>query len=307
MKEALQQVQHETITRENIWRFNFRDLISLRPITHDIVVKNVILSQVLPPPEENCASWNKGPQKSSHTAFPIGLTWTCSPITVFPVYVSRCAMIILTKLTTWHEFINHDCLSFHRLFHVCVWCHTYALLEWRSPRHRRCEIASHDEDSPCCRVPEDQFLLQVQQTYKVRKQVAPVSLFCCLLWITYRLAARGHIAHFWMRIPLIQLLFSINIKALIWIISLTLNNPISERDEVSVVDYCDEQFEQGMRENEKIAKKLQLKCWKNLREMKMNCHRLTWSHGAEMFSLHSTLGELTRSLTSFLREQPQVS
>jgi hypothetical protein len=79
------------------------------------------------------------------------------------------------------------------------------------------------------------------------------------------------------------------------------------RDEVSDVDYwdSDEHVEQAMRENEEIASRTPSETWKNLREMDMSCHRLTWSHCAEMFHLLS-LGESQRDLLQALREQPEV-
>ena len=108
------------------WGTNFRNLTCLRSITHDITVINFILCQVL-----HLRKTTHHPKTRVHKcpvtpAFPIRLTWTCPPFMVFPLHVSRCVMVILTKpvmlwffrvwnitarhvITTWHEFIVTVC------------------------------------------------------------------------------------------------------------------------------------------------------------------------------------------------------
>ena len=109
------------------WGVNFRNLTFLRPITHDITVINFILCQVL-----HLRKTTHHPKTRVHKcpvtpAFPIRLTWTCPPFMVFPLHISRCVMVFLTKLfkiTTWHVIIitvcRFRCTTRHEIiFTVC--------------------------------------------------------------------------------------------------------------------------------------------------------------------------------------------
>ena len=105
------------------WGTNFRNLTCLRSIT----VINFILCQVL-----HLRKTTHHPKTRVHKcpvtpAFLIRLTWTCPPFMVFPLHVSRCVMVFLTKLfkiTTWHVIIitvcRFRCTTRHEIiFTVC--------------------------------------------------------------------------------------------------------------------------------------------------------------------------------------------